>query len=233
MTNQGMAMVTAPTRTPAHLCEEIFTFIITLKTVDTSGRAATYEGAERLLDTLEREVGQAGFAPDKREMITFAVAAFIEEIVATSNWLDRARVDFLQDKFLHTAYAGARFFECLRTLHGYLPPPEATGLAGDPEGDTAVWMDSALAGPLEIYYTCLLLGFRGVLGLPFAQPYVSQYLDVVRGHGRRKAPGPLSPHGLPWGARRRAPRLSGWMWAAITVEMLAIAGIVLLFWPGS
>jgi type VI secretion system protein ImpK len=81
----------------------------------------------------------AGFANEDYQSALFAVVAWIDEAVMTSNWAGTARwkKELLQQAFFSTARAGVEFFKRMDEIAGHQQAVR------------------------EVYYFCLMLGFKG------------------------------------------------------------------------
>lgn len=185
-----------------------FALIVQLRETDAYGEPdALRQRIKDLLSSVEREARQAGAAPSEIEEARFAVVAFIDETVLSSQWPSR---DYwvakpLQLEFFDRFDAGEEFFARLQRL---LEQP------------------GSHAELLEVYYLCLALGFKGQHmlqdqeRLPLLIGQASQALE--RASGRRG--GGLSPHGMPHGrtvqeVRRKLP-------AWVLVVVAAVIGVV-------
>ena len=98
---------------------------------------------DQTLETARQKARSAG-TPEECESALFAVVAWLDEAVLCSQWdqADRWKTNLLQKIHFNTTRAGVEFFTRLDALpHTY-------------------------RNAREVYYTCLLLGFRGqyVLG---------------------------------------------------------------------
>lgn len=109
---------------------------------DTGGQAA-FEQVEadirRLISESEASCQQGGFSSADYDLARFAVFAWIDETILSSNWQGKSRWlgEQLQRRFYNTADAGKLFFERLNTI-------------GPHQLDVR-----------EIYYLCLAMGFTG------------------------------------------------------------------------
>jgi type VI secretion system protein ImpJ len=156
------------------------------------------------------------------------LVAFLDEAVTRSAWVERAEWPLLQYRHYRTHRAGAQFFEQLRALLGGALLGQPADGARPARYDAAVWTDPARAGVLEVYYTCLLLGFTGELRTAPPEDYQRQ-MDQVRAHLLLKPVGALAPHLLPPAPTPIAGGPSRWVWGAAGLYGLAIVAIILIF----
>lgn len=134
-------------------------------------------GAE--LARLEREADRLGVAERRIQSAKFAVVAFTDETVLTADFPLRLEWEKspLQLEWFGDQLAGETFFERLDAL--------VAGVEDEAE-------------VLEVYYVCLLLGFKGkykLFGEEQLAGVVARVEDALRREGRLRAGG-LSPHGL-------------------------------------
>lgn len=107
------------------------------------GGQAAFEQVEadirRLIAESEAKCQQGGISSADYDLARFAVFAWIDETILSSNWEGKNRWlgEQLQRRFYHTADAGKLFFERLNTI-------------GPHQLDVR-----------EIYYLCLAMGFSG------------------------------------------------------------------------
>jgi len=132
-----------------------------------------------LLKKLEEQGAKRGYQEQQLQNAKFALAAFVDETVLAGGFPLREEWELypLQLEYFKEALAGDKFFE---RLDGLLKQTEA-------EADV-----------IEIYYLCLLLGFKGKYDvfLEDQLPGVIRNVEeALRRAGRLRA-GILSPHGL-------------------------------------
>ena len=94
---------------------------------------------ERLLEKSETEAADQSFNPADYDLARFALCAWIDEAILSSNWSEKGkwRKEPLQKLYYKVANAGESFFERLNSL-------------GPHQRDVR-----------EIYYLCLAMGFAG------------------------------------------------------------------------
>jgi type IV/VI secretion system ImpK/VasF family protein len=203
----------------AQLCEPMLRSILSLELPERTGDAAAlYEQMQAQYIALRHDAAAAGLDAREIELAAFALVAFADETIAESDWIDRTQWPFLQYDYFQTRRAGEQFFDHLQQIQG-------RGY------DYAIWKDAAKAELLEIYYLCLLLGFRGAWA--FSPPsHIQHELEQIQRHVRARPVGPFSPNvgGRPYrhGAQGTA---SAWMWLAIAIQLTLIAGLALIYLP--
>ena len=97
---------------------------------------------EELLVEIEREAIKAGYSKQDIDDAHYAVTAFLDETIYSSNDPDRKQWNSLGAKLYSQAIAGEGLFERLKTIRVRRDSP-------------------ALADLLEIYYLCFALGYEG------------------------------------------------------------------------
>jgi type VI secretion system protein ImpK len=93
----------------------------------------------RLMSDIEIRIGQANIAPDDFDLARFAVVAWVDETLLSSQWKDKNhwQKEPLQRLYYQTADAGELFFDRLNGI-------------GPHQRDVR-----------EVYYLCLAMGFKG------------------------------------------------------------------------
>ena len=93
----------------------------------------------RLMSDIEIRIGQSNITPDDYDLARFAVVAWVDETLLSSEWNDKDRwqKESLQRMYYQTADAGEIFFDRLNAL-------------GLHQRDVR-----------EVYYLCLAMGFKG------------------------------------------------------------------------
>jgi type VI secretion system protein ImpK len=162
---------------------------------------------EDLLLEVEREAGKAGYGKEEVEEANYAVVAFLDETVLTSNDPARDRWSSWQAKRYTGSIAGEGFFEHLKVLRNRRESPQ-------------------LADLLEVYYLCLLLGYQGRYAMDGASEL--QFLiddlriQIERVRGRRDV---LSPDaGVPQGEPVSVPVMDP---LVRNLRLAAVASVVL------
>jgi type VI secretion system protein ImpK len=167
---------------------------------------------QRLTVVLDAMVGKARAARFGDEDIAearYALVAFIDEQILRSNWPGRAEwmAQPLQLQLYGEYTAGENFFNRLRVL---------LQRGGD-------------AAAVEVYYLCLLLGFRGVFGASAEPHALSEFVRIAEQHVRRVVPNSskLGPHAEPKD-QVKPPRASN----APFVALLAACSLLVLLCVG-
>lgn len=132
---------------------------------------------ERMLEELEQRGRTLRYADRQVQDIKFALAAFVDETILTNNFPLREvwEANPLQLEYFGEHLAGVKFFERL---------------------DAMLKNPAADADALEVYYLCLLLGFKGKYKVYLEEQLkgvVAQVEERLRAAGRFQE-GELSPH---------------------------------------
>jgi type VI secretion system protein ImpK len=173
-----------PTMTPAsflaQLAQPAFSFILNiLSGSDLGDPGRLRAGIGTVFAKMERHARERGIAAEEILSARFAVTAFIDEAIARSDWSGKAvwAQNPLSLEYFNTNTAGAEFFDKLEALR---QRPDAH------------------ADLLEVYYTCLALGFEGKYAL--ADPRQLTALTESTGRDLARvypAGADLSPHWEP------------------------------------
>ncbi|MGH7595616.1 MAG: type IVB secretion system protein IcmH/DotU [bacterium] len=162
-----------------------------------------------LFNRFERNAKQAGIEAEAVDTTKFALAAFMDETILGSEWSgkDAWLAQPLQMEFYNRFDAGEEFFKRLEQLRQRV---------------------QANAEVLEVYYTCMVLGFKGIY--QFEPPEKLRTLNEDVYNELRRAAGKsanlLSPHGRPRGEIKHVvkEKVPAWVVGA------AAAAIGLLFY---
>jgi len=167
---------------------------------------------EDLLLEVEREAMKAGYHKEDIEEANYAVVAFLDETVLTSNDPAKDRWSSWQAKRYTGSIAGEGFFEHLKLLRGRRDSLQ-------------------LADLLEVYLLCLLLGYQGRYAIDYASELQflidDTRLQIDRARGRRSA---LSPDGaIPRGEPVPLPAVDPLL---RNLQMLAVlsAAVAVICW---
>ncbi len=190
----------------ALIFQEIFTVIVRLRSnrqvvTDAESFRANMRGA---LKKAEGAAAARGYSSEDYRIASFAVVAFLDESILSSrnpvfyDWSGKP----LQDELFGAHVAGEMFFQSLDRLLGRRDSP-------------------ALADVLEVYYLCLLLGYRGRYSMSGPEG-VRPLMDTVAEKIRRVHP--LHPFSLAWVPGGAVHIKSGDPW----VKRLFIAAAVTL-----
>jgi type VI secretion system protein ImpK len=213
---QAVGLPAAPERTNiALIYQEILTAITRLRS---NRQAVTDAGSFRnqikaAIASAESVATRKGYTTEDTRLATFAVVAFLDEAILTSNnpiFKDWPRMPLQEELFgVHTA--GEMFFQCLDRLLARADSPQT-------------------ADVLEVFALCLALGYRGRYGLGGQEGIrtvvatVTEKLQRIRG-----GPRPLAPNWAP--PRDAAPRQAYDPWVRrLAVSALGLFSLaVLLF----
>ena len=190
-----------------------FTLILNLRATDDFGDPESLRRRmKELLDDAEREALRVGASPDGIQSAKFAIVAFIDETILSSDWPhkeDWASTP-LQLELYDQYDAGEVFFDRLESLR------ENPG---------------ASAEVLEVYYLCMTLGFKGKYQIHGQE----RLREIIEGtyEDLRHLPGmggkDLAPHGTPRGqvAQEVRSKLPTWVIvaAAALLGLLVYAGM--------
>lgn len=184
----------------AEIFAPCFTLILQLRATEEFGDAEVLRRRIKdLLDDAEREALRTGVSPDNIQMAKFALVAFIDETILSSDWSQKD--DWVSTPLqleLYDQYdAGEVFFDRLEQLR---QNPKANAEA------------------LEVYYLCMTLGFKGKYQLHEQERYreiietTYEELSRLPGMGTKD----LAPHGKPRGqvAQEVKSKLPTWVIAA-------------------
>ncbi len=185
-------------------CADVLTLAVQLPSAVSLPPAA--ELGPRLISALDGIVAKgrtAGVSDVDLAEARYALTAFMDEQILKSNWPGRTEWmnQPLQMQLYREYTAGENFFKRM----------------------TALMQKSEPSAALEIYYLCLVLGFRGAYGVSGDMHGLSGFIEAARQKLLRALPPPtrIAPNALP-ADRASAQRLSN----ALVVSL--IAGCVLL-----
>lgn len=197
----------------AEIYAPCFTLILQLRSTDEFGDAEVLRRRIKdLLDDAEREALRTGVSPDNIQMAKFALVAFIDETILSSDWSQKDEwVSTPLQLELYDQYdAGEVFFDRLEQLRAN---PKANAEA------------------MEVYYLCMTLGFKGKYQLHEQE----RYREIIENtyEELRRQPGmggkELAPHGQPRGqvAEEVKSKLPTWVIAAaaVLIGVLIYAGM--------
>jgi len=196
------------------ICQRAFSMIMTLAQGRDFGDPANFR--QRIGDMfvdLEREGREAAIPSEDLISARFALTAFIDEAIARSDWhaTQQWATRPLALEYFQTNNAGDEFFDKLEDLRRR--PDVKTGL-------------------LEVYYTCLTLGFQGKYAL--ADP--RQLRDLIETIGRdlERVKGrviEISPHWQPPESAIQRVRsvMPVWLVPTICLVILFLAFVALRY----
>jgi type VI secretion system protein ImpK len=189
------------------LAAPVFDLVLKLRTESITASPGLRVAAQGLLQEIERRGATLRYAEPQIKTVKFALAAFIDETVLTTNFPLREEWEKfpLQLEYFGEHLAGNKFFERLDELLKQL------------EGNADV---------VEVYYVCMLLGFKGKYKVYMEdqlQEVIKNTAAQLKSVGRLQET-ELSPH---WKVRDQPepPRDSSLpLWAKVG----AAAGLVLV-----
>jgi type VI secretion system protein ImpK len=158
-----------------------FLVILHLRSTNELGDAsALRQKIKGHLDQCDQLAGKYGFPRDAVHNAKFALIAFLDEAIITSDWVHKEKwLSFpLQLELFNINDAGEKFFDLLDTLRQF--PKSGSDL-------------------LEIYYLCLALGFKGKYQI-YEQDKLRKLIEELHlelTHLNSRAFEGISPHGLP------------------------------------
>ena len=129
-----------------------------------------------LFQSAETQGKEQGFSSEILTQAKYAVAAFLDEMIFSSNWASKDQWSSrpLQFEFFGEYVAGEGFFKRLEVIRGALP------------------INTDL---LEVYVNCLIFGFEGQYKLEDRGKLRGLIEDVTREIQAKREVLPLSPHG--------------------------------------
>ncbi|HEY6403616.1 MAG TPA: type IVB secretion system protein IcmH/DotU [Blastocatellia bacterium] len=196
------------------LATPVFQLVLRLKS---EGLTPSSQELRRSIDAMLRQIEQAGAARGYKEEqlqnARFALAAFVDEAVLSGSLKEEWEKYPLQLEYFREALAGTKFFERL----------DALLKRAETEADV-----------VEIYYLCLLLGFKGKYDVFLEDQLpgeINKVTERLRQVGRLRG-GALSPH---WKVTDQPeppppePELPRWViWTAVgSVGMVAFVYTIL------
>lgn len=186
--------------------------MLAVRLPQTSNLPSPPELRARVMTALDSMVGRGraeGFADADLAEARYALVAFIDEQILKSNWPGRAEWMGrpLQLELYGEYAAGENFFNRMRVL----------------------LQQGGSSPALEVYYLCLVLGFRGAYGVSGDHRALAGFSDTARQRvtqawpvGAKLAPRAEPPDRLP------ARRISRWPLVAVVVGSLVLALLVVV-----
>lgn len=174
-----MAFTVTETRRLADICSDCIVLILQLRASDAFGEAPVLrERIKELFDRIERVAKGAGYTRAEVQRALFALVAFIDETILTSDWSGKEAwaTEPLQLELYDRNDAGEVFFNYLDQM---LKAPREN------------------ADVLEVYYLCMALGFRGQY-LIFQQHKLRALIEEAHAELQKLKVQPdesLAPHG--------------------------------------
>ncbi|MDO8549079.1 MAG: type IVB secretion system protein IcmH/DotU [Ignavibacteria bacterium] len=169
-------------KTLADISSECFMLILQLRATNDYGDPSTLKSkAVEMFDGFDKNARSAGIDNEKIRQAKFALVAFLDETIISSNWQrkDEWLSEPLQIKLFDTFNAGEEFFT---NLHNHRQRA------------------SSNKDVLEVYYLCLTLGFKGMYQLQSPEtlrrivddlnlelhPELYNAIDVISPNGKPK-----------------------------------------------
>lgn len=209
--------VTRATRLP-EMAAETLAFAVQLRRAKEPAADSLRAEVKKLLTELDAAAQAAGKDATTVQTVRYALCAFLDEIVLSSNW--GIRQDWagmpLQMEYFNDFTAGEEFYRKLEALRG---------------SDDAVRREA-----LEVYGLCLGLGFRGKYAGMSGLEEIKMLRARIQGDlaGGNPGPQPLSPH---WQVEEHLPqlvhRVPAWVFATICAGALLLLLLALKLWLGS
>lgn len=199
----------------AEIFAPCFALILQLRaTRDFGDEEVLRQRIQKLLDRAEKDARAARHDPEDVEAATFALVAFIDETILSSDWSQKGRwlSRPLQLQRYQRYDAGEYFYERLDYLRA---------------------APAARAQALEVYYLCMTLGFKGQYMLHEQEKLRFLIEETHRELGRLPAmeADRIAPHGRPRDVRASAARgkLPTWvvMVGAAVIGLLIYLGMLL------
>ncbi|MBK8096570.1 MAG: DotU family type IV/VI secretion system protein [Planctomycetes bacterium] len=199
------------TRLP-DLCADALAFAVQLRRAREPGVDALRADVKKLFTAIDQGAQAAGKDTTLVAAARYALAAFLDEVVLTSNWSIRQEWASrpLQMEYFNDFTAGEEFYRKLDNLRGS--------------------RDAARQEAVEVYALCLGLGFRG----KHAGMAGSEELKGLRARLHAELAGPdavaqpLSPH---WQVDEHLPqiarRIPAWLIASVCAGVLLLVVLVL------
>ncbi len=203
-------------KTVPELCTEIFLAVLRVRSSgDIGGFEAFHSNTQKLFLSFEKQCKELGLEVEDINTAKYALAAFMDETVLNSSWphKDQWANNSLQMAYFGTYLAGEIFYDKLENLR--------THAESKPD-------------LLEIYYLCLLLGFKGKYGFSGHEKLrglianVAGELDKVKPSTFEQ----FSPH---WkisdSPHKRSNKLPRWIvltcWGVVILALLLYIGLFL------
>jgi type VI secretion system protein ImpK len=163
------------------IASECFMLILQLRATNNYGDAPKLKSrVSDMFDKFESNARQQGFDNEKIHSAKFALVAFLDETIISSEWTDKDEwlTEPLQIKYFETFNAGEEFFSNVQELRQKISVNEDV---------------------LEIYYLCLSLGFKGKYQLhsPEVLRRIIEDLNLELHPDAYRSIDTLSPNGKP------------------------------------
>lgn len=202
-------------KTLSDIASDLLILILQLRAINDFGYAASLKSkVADLLDDFEKEAKEAGFDNEKIQQATFSIVAFLDETIIGSAWEQKNEwaSEPLQLKLFDTFNAGEDFFNNIHKLRQKLEPNKDV---------------------LEVYYLCLVLGFKGKY--QFQSPEnlrkITADLNLELHPQRFEAIDAISPHGKinDVFSRRAGLEYPVWIYPAAALLIMILLYVILSF----
>jgi len=165
----------------AELATEVSLFALGMRDRAASAQfCGVHEGVVRLLEEFESRAKSERFNSDDIADVKFALAAFVDEVVLSAEWPGREQwaEDPLQLHYFGTYLAGEDFFQKLDVIRSQA---------------------KTRSDALNVYYQCLLLGFKGKYGIegPERLDILKRAIKNDLDHEQTPSSSELCPHWKP------------------------------------
>lgn len=198
------------------LCAGVFAFVVELQSGPVESKTAEpprYDvmsaRARELLATFDAAGRSHGFAKEAVDQAKYALVAMIDEVVLASRWS-------MRDEWMRRPLAAELFSE-FNAGEEFFRRLEQLGRMGRPDPQTL--------GVMEVYATCLALGFRGMhIDASGAERLREILFSLSTRIAEARDPRPLAPH---WQHRESVARSVARMSPlALLVAGLAVIGLL-------
>ncbi len=190
----------------ADLCADVLMLTLHLRATEPLGGMEDLRSRiVHLLRRLQKECLRNGFSQNAVDDVHFALVAFLDETIIGSDWQGKQawQTNPLQSELFSTLDAGKLFYDKLETLHN------------NPFKNKEI---------LEVYYLCLVLGFKGAYqNEPQKRRDMIEDLYAIIGKDYQGLWNRMAPFAFP-AESKTAPRSSG-----ISIPVIALGVMVLIF----
>ncbi len=222
MTGTHLALPKAERRRLPEIASSCFSLILQLHhTRDAGDPNMLRQRLKDLFNRFERNAKDAALDNDLIRHAKFALVAFTDETILSSNWSGRNSwgLKSLASELFSSANAGDEFFKLLEQLRQR----------------THVNLEA-----LEVFYLCLALGFKGKYGpLPQGPEKLRLLVEDLHHELRREINKPadalLAPHGKPRDLARQVfkERVPAWVVGAGAAAIGLLAYVIARFFIGN
>jgi type VI secretion system protein ImpK len=206
----------------ADVCAGLFAFVVELQAGPLESKAAEpprYDvvsaRARDLLGRLDADARAHGFAKETVDQAKYAIVAMIDEVVLASRWS-------LRDEWIKRPLA-AELFNEFNAGEEFFRRLEQTGRGR---------LDPQTVGLLEVFATCLSLGFRGMhIDVSGAERLREILYQLSRRINEGREGAPLAPH---WEQKASVAasvrRLPNWMLVVGAATVIVLVDLAFRVW---